>query len=105
MPIAPPPLQPPAPPLLQPVLFTFTSKLDGRVYEARWDEDKPVLRVSLAGGPQWRTPTESEQVNAIRCFEEGRLSHPRDENPYRRVPAVNSMAWDFGRTFRTSKHF
>lgn len=65
-------------------LFSFQSRLDQRLYEARWDPNHAALVVepSTANGIQLLTPPEATRVGLVRAFEEGRLNHRHTINPY-----------------------
>lgn len=98
-------------------LFTLISKLDDRRYSVDRAEDNPRLIVSVSGYMPGDPPPPAAypsapampiasvssivdtdtRIDLVRAFEEGRLSHPTEDNPYK---ADKASAWSFGRAIR-----
>ena len=99
-------------------LFQVTSRFNGKQYDVNWDASGPLLRVSLGVSafpppaappafpppaappgfpPKASTPNNPSEAQ-ICAFEEGRLSHPNEANPYalKKENADLATSWAFG---------
>lgn len=93
-------------------LFSFTSRLDGKTYDANWHSEGTRLVVNVPEVPPvgWSVAPPlpvgyslTENIDLVRAFEEGRLSNPNAHNPYsERLVDTESqaIAWAFGALLR-----
>lgn len=90
-------------------LFQVTSRFNGKQYDVNWDASGPLLRVSLGvsafpppaappGFPPIASTPNNPSEAQICAFEEGRLSHPNEANPYalKKENADLATSWAFG---------